>query len=169
MLLRHATAVAQDPGGDRERPLDQAGRRDCEALAEWIAARGLALDLVLCSASRRTRQTLDIIAPSFARAAEILIEDELYLAPAQRLLARLRRLPEDKTSAMLIGHNPGLQELANGLSDLASGPLAARLAGGFPAAALARYAVEVSWAALDRRRARLVAFITPREIARGLG
>ncbi len=169
ILLRHATATAPDPAGDRERPLDRAGRGDAEALAQWIVERGLGTDLVLCSASRRTRQTLDIIAPALARPAEILIEDELYLAPAQRLLARLRRIPAGTADVMLIGHNPGLHELANHIGDLASGPLAARIASGFPAAALARYAVDVSWAGLGHRRARLLAFVTPKEIIRGLG
>lgn len=163
-LLRHAKAAPLGEGGDRERPLEQKGRRGAQAIAAWIAERRLAVELVLCSPSLRTRQTLDIVAPAFARPPAILLEDGLYLASARQLLARLKQIPAAVTSAMVIGHNPGFQELAIILSDVATGPLPARLAGGFPTAALASYEVAVPWSALDRRRARLAGFVTPKEL-----
>src|SRR5579863_6932821 len=92
-LLRHAKAVPQGEGPDRERPLEQKGRRATQAIAGWIAEHRLSPELVLCSPSLRTRQTLDIVAPAFARPPEILLEDELYLATARQLIARLRKIP----------------------------------------------------------------------------
>lgn len=168
-LLRHGKAAPQEAGGgDRERPLEPRGRRDAQALAAW-AARRLAPDLVLCSPSLRARQTLDIVAPAFARPPQILIEDGLYLANARQLLARLRDIPADVASVMVIGHNPGLHELATILSDVSGGMLPARLAAGFPTGALASFEVPVDWRALDRRRARLTGFVTPRELTRDIG
>ena len=166
-LLRHAKAAPLGEGTDRERPLEPKGRRGAQAIAGWIAERRLSPELVLCSSALRTRQTLDIVAPAFARPPQILLEDGLYLATARQLLARLRQIPAEVASVMVIGHNPGLQELAGILSDVAAGPLPARIAAGFPTAALAGYEVAVPWSALDRRRAHLVAFVTPKELRGG--
>jgi phosphohistidine phosphatase len=163
-LLRHGKAVAQEEGGpDRDRPLEQRGRHAAQALGQWISGHGLSPDLVLCSPALRTRQTLDIVAPCFPRPPQILIEEPLYLASARQLLARLRNVPADTAGVMLVGHNPGFQELSNYLSEVATGPLLARLAG-FPTGAMASYDVSVPWSSLDRRRARLSAVILPKEL-----
>lgn len=168
-LLRHAKAAPQEEGGsDRERPLEQRGRRAAQALADWAAARRLAAELVLCSPALRTRQTLDIVAPALARPPQILIEDGLYLANARQLLARLRQVADSVASVMVVGHNPGLHELAAILSDVSGGALPGRLAAGFPTGALASFEVPVPWPALDRRRARLTGLTTPKELMRGI-
>jgi phosphohistidine phosphatase len=168
-LLRHAKAAPQGEGTDRERPLEQRGRRAAQALAAWAAGHKLAPALVLCSPATRTRQTLDIVAPAFARPPQILFEDALYLATAGQLLARLRRVAAGTAGVMVVGHNPGLHELAAILSDVSSGPLMARLAAGLPTAAMASYDVAVPWSALDRRGARFAALLTPKDLAKGLG
>ena len=165
-LLRHAKAAPQRPDGDRERPLAPAGRRDAQALAAWIAERRLVPALVLCSPALRARQTLDIIAPAFAAPPRIVAEDGLYLAAAAQLLKRLNALPAELASVMLIGHNPGLHELASVIADAASGPLAARLGAGLPTAALALFEVAVDWPALAPRCARLAELIAPQDLAR---
>jgi len=168
-LLRHAKAVPLEAGGaDRDRALEQRGRHAAQAVGQWVAENRLAPALVLCSPSLRTRQTLDIVAPSFARPPRIAIEDEIYLAGARELLDRLHRVAEDVGSVMLVGHNPGFHELALYLSDVATGPLVARL-GGFPTGALARYTVATGWAALARHHARLNAVVLPKELQRGSG
>lgn len=166
-LLRHAKAVPQEEeGADRGRPLEKRGRRAAEAMAEWVAEHRLAPTLVLCSPSLRTRQTLDIIAPSFKRPAEILFEDGLYLAGARQLLTRLHRVPEGEKEVMLVGHNPGFHDLALHLSVVSNGPLINQL-GNFPTGALASFRVEIPWAALDRRRAELVEVVLPKALLRG--
>lgn len=165
-LLRHAKAVPLEEGGpDRERPLEQRGRRAAQAMAQWIAEQRLAPTLVLCSPALRTRQTLDIVALAFPHPPEILVEDRLYLAEARQLLARLHRLSADTASVLLVGHNPGFYDLSIILSEVETGPLIARL-GGFPTGALACFQIEVPWAHLDRRQARLTAVVTPKELLR---
>ena len=167
-LLRHAKAVpAEEGGADRERPLEPRGRKAAQAVGGWIGKHRLQPDLVLCSPSLRTRQTLDLIGPSFEKPPKILLEDGLYLAAGDRLLARLRRVPTACERVMLVGHNPGLHELALFLAESASGPLLARL-GGFSTGALAGFQVGLPWSALGRRTARLASVINPKELVRGL-
>ena len=166
-LLRHAKAVPQEEAGaDRDRPLEKRGRRAAQAVAHWVAEHRLAPALVLCSPALRTRQTLDIVASSLKRAPQILFEEGLYLASARQLLARLRELPDEIEEVMVVGHNPGFYELAVLLSEVSTGPLIARLAG-FPTGALASFGVEVPWAALDRRRARLIEVVAPKALLGG--
>lgn len=167
-LLRHAKAVPADDGAaDRERPLEPRGRRAAQAMGTWIGEHHLVPDLVLCSPSLRTRQTLDIITPGFDRPPKIVLEEALYLASADRLLARLRRVPASLDSVLLVGHNPGFHELALFLAESASGPLMARL-GGFPTGAMGRFEVNLPWSALGRRTARLSGVINPKELVRGI-
>jgi len=167
-LLRHAKAVPQEAGGsDRDRPLEQRGRHAAQAMARWIEEQRISPDLVLCSPSLRTRQTLDLVAPAFARPPEIRIENPIYLAGARELLGRLHQVPEAVVRLMLVGHNPGFHELAITLSDVATGPLVARLAG-FPTGALARFTIETGWSALARHHARLTAVVLPKELTRGI-
>jgi phosphohistidine phosphatase len=166
-LLRHAKAVPQEEGGpDRERPLEKRGRRAAKAVAEWMAEHKVAPALVLCSPSLRTRETLELVAPEFPHLPEILFEEGLYLATARQLLTRLRRVPAETRSVMLVGHNPGFQELAMYLSEVVTGPLVARLAA-FPTGALATFEIEPPWSQLERKQARLVAVAAPKELMRG--
>ena len=168
-LMRHAKAVPpeHEDAPDRERPLEPRGRRAAQAVAEWVAEHRLAPALVLSSPSLRTRQTLDIVYPSFDPPPPIHLEERLYLASAGQLLARLRQLHPDARSALLVGHNPGFHELAVYLSDIGTGSLMARL-GGFPTGALAVFETELPWSALDRRQARLTEVVIPKELQRGL-
>jgi phosphohistidine phosphatase len=163
-LLRHAKAMPQnEPVADRDRPLEERGRKGARAIAQWIGDRGLEPELVLCSPATRTRETLELIVGSFARQPDIRYEGELYVADAGRLLERLRELPGSVRRVMLIGHNPGLHELAQSLADSTADPLGQRLASGLPTAGLARFEIETEWASLRRRSARLVAMVSPRD------
>jgi phosphohistidine phosphatase len=144
-LLRHAKAETQGEGGDRTRPLAEAGRKDAKTMAAAMAEARIAPELVLCSGSARTRQTLELVLPAINPAPRIVYEDELYLADAKHLLARLRHVPGDTRGVLLVGHNPGLQELAVLLSDQPTGPLMAQLAQGFPTSALASFELLLPW------------------------
>ncbi len=163
-LLRHAQAAPATGGNDRDRPLDEEGRRSAERLAGWIASQRLRVAVALCSDALRTRQTLELVLPGFAAPPEICHEEELYLADGKDLLRRLRRLPAHTESALLVGHNPGLEALARGLADVTGGPLLRRLNDGLTTAALAIFDVPVSWTALDLRCARPVNVITPAQL-----
>jgi phosphohistidine phosphatase len=116
-LLRHAKSSWDEPGlADRERPLAPRGRRAAERMAEHLRTKGIHPDVVLCSAAVRARETLEIVLPALAE-PQVLVEDDLYAAHADDLLDRLRTLPKGTGAAMVVGHNPTLQDLA---LDLAS-------------------------------------------------
>jgi phosphohistidine phosphatase len=159
-LLRHAKSSWDEPGlADVDRPLAPRGRKACKKLAKHLRSEGIRPDLVLCSSSRRTRETLELIRVGL-EGAVIEIEDELYAADSDRLLARLRELPDAAGSVLLIGHNPGLQDLA-----LVLAPESAALAEKFPTGALASLALDTPWARVGADRAELVAYVVPRELA----
>jgi phosphohistidine phosphatase len=115
-LLRHAKSAWDDETlTDHERPLAPRGIRDAKRMAEHLRSTGAQPELVLCSSAVRTRQTLDLVTPALGDAA-VLIEDELYGASAESLLERIRGVPESVRSVLVIGHNPGLEDLALGLA-----------------------------------------------------
>jgi phosphohistidine phosphatase len=111
-LLRHAKSDWSDLTlPDERRGLSQRGRRDARLLAALLRRDHIEPDLILCSTAQRTRETLELLLAELGH-SEVHLEPELYGASGATLLDRLQRLPEQVSSAMLIGHNPGLQELA---------------------------------------------------------
>ena len=160
-ILRHAKAGPEGREGDAERPLMKRGRKAAAAIGEYLAGLAPAPTLVLCSTSLRTRETLDEILPALDREPQLLFEDALYLAGASRLLDRVQRLPEQAGSVLLIGHNPGLHQLAASLVSEAGG-----LAESFPTAALAVLRVAGHWSALRPHEATLIDFKTPKLLSR---
>jgi phosphohistidine phosphatase len=162
-LLRHAKSSWSDPTlPHRERPLAARGRRGAKRIAEHPRL-GIAPELILCSTSRRTRETLALIRPALADTATVRLEAELYAASAGTLLERLHGVPEDVASVMLIGHNPGLQDLALLLASAGTG--LERLEAKFPTAALATLALPTAtWSRLARADALLDAYAGPKEL-----
>jgi phosphohistidine phosphatase len=169
LLLRHAKSSWDDPGlSDHARPLNARGRRAAAAVAGAMRDLGLQPDLVLVSSARRTLQTLEALTP-FDDNALIEPMDALYLASASALLDGVRKVPETVRSVLVIGHNPGLHELAMTLAGPAQGSgagagAAARLAEGFPTAALAEFTVAVPWRSVAEGSGRLVRFLSPRDL-----
>ncbi len=165
-LIRHAKAVPQEGDGeDRERPLADSGAVAAQAIGSWMAEHGIKPDLVLCSSALRTRQTLAQILPLLGGKPQLFYEDGLYLAAATTLLTRLRKVAPGRASVLVVGHNPGLHELAVALADKARGKLVRRLRENLPTAALAGFEIEGAWATLDAESARLAFYVTPKEIA----
>lgn len=168
LLLRHAKSSWDDPRlSDHARPLNARGRRAASGMAAAMRDLGLTPDVVLVSSARRTLQTLEALAPL---EGSPLIEpmDALYLAPWPSLLEVLRGVRETARSVLLIGHNPGLHELAMALAGpaaMASGsPMTRRLAEGYPTAALTEFAVALPWRLLEPGGGRLLRFLTPADL-----
>jgi phosphohistidine phosphatase len=159
-LLRHAKSSWDDPTlADKERPLAPRGRRDAKLLAEHLRRERIAPELVLCSPAVRTRQTLELVRPP----GRIAFLDALYGASCDELLERLRSLPDTVASVMLIGHNPGLQELALELASGGSG--LEQLEAKFPTAALATLSiVSGRWSSLASGDAILTGYVVPKQL-----
>src|SRR5271165_809498 len=163
LLLRHAKSSWADTTiPDRDRPLSARGRRSAAIMRQAMHDLGLAPDVVLVSTSRRTMETLEALEP-WDEAPLIEPMDSLYLANPMQLTAALHGVPETVRSVLLIGHNPGLHDLARSLAGRRSGSEAERcLAAGFPTGALAEFVVAGSWWELREGGGRLVRFLTPR-------
>jgi phosphohistidine phosphatase len=156
ILLRHAKSDWPDGVPDSERPLAKRGRHDAPAMGRWLRDHGYRPDVVLCSTARRTRHTWDLVAPELGGSPSVTFEPRAYAASAATLLYLVRELPDGCRGALLIGHNPGIEELA---ANLDSGALAIR----FPTAAVAVFGFTGDWPDLDSVTlgARLVDFATP--------
>lgn len=116
-LLRHLKSSWEFPElDDFDRPLNERGERAGPLIARHVAAHAIRPDMVLCSAARRTRQTLDHIV-EVLDGVPMYYERRLYEATAANLLKRLKELPNTVESVMLIGHNPGLHRLATALTE----------------------------------------------------
>jgi phosphohistidine phosphatase len=164
-LLRHAKSSAKDDVEDHQRPLSRRGREAARRVGEHLPAHIGALDLVLCSSALRTRETLDLVVAGFSPRPRSLIEGELYLSSRERLLDRLRRLDAKDVNVMLIGHNPGLHELALSLAAKGSPRFEALASGKFPTCAYASFRVPVRWSALGFSRHELIGYVTPGSLA----
>lgn len=168
LLLRHAKSSWDDPAlSDHARPLNARGRRAATAMAEAMHRLDLAPEVVLVSSARRTLQTLEALAP-LDGSPIVTPMDELYLAPWTRLLEVLQAVPQLARSVLLIGHNPGLHELALSLMGTAgiarAGADGRRLAEGYPTGALVEFTVAAPWHLLAPEGGRLVRFLAPRDL-----
>ncbi len=113
LLLRHAKSAWDDPSvADHDRPLADRGAKALKRLRTYVEQLDHRPDVVLCSSARRTVDTLDGIRAALPKRAEIHVVDEIYLAGADTLLALLRDVRGKARCAMLVGHNPGMQDLA---------------------------------------------------------
>ena len=147
LLLRHAKSSWDDPSADdHDRPLDARGRRAAVLIGAFLAEHAPAPDLVLCSSARRTRETLERLSPLLPREPEVEIEGDLYLAGAGQLLERVARTPDSRSCVLLIGHNPGIEELTRFLAGRAPGAAHDRIPPKFSTAALAGFTLPGSWA-----------------------
>jgi phosphohistidine phosphatase len=167
-LLRHAKSSWKDLSlPDHDRPLNKRGRKAAAAIRRLVRSEGIDPGLICVSGALRTLQTLEALQPWDGQ-PEVEVTDALYLAPAQQILERLRKIPESTRAVLVIGHNPGLQELAvllvGGDDHVAKDALPRRLADSFPTGALAEFALDCSWSRIGRGSGRLTRFVTPREL-----
>jgi len=115
VLVRHAKSSWKDPGAtDFERTLHARGHRDAPVMGARLRARGVAPDVLVTSPAVRALATARILAREMGfPEAQIEPVERLYLAGTETLLDVIREFSEDASTAMLVGHNPGLTDLAN--------------------------------------------------------
>lgn len=163
LLLRHAKSSWEAPSlPDRDRPLSKRGRSAADRMGRLLRERDLVPDVVVCSSSVRTRETLERLG---LEGAETTLEDRLYGASGEELLARVREAPDVAGSLAVIAHNPGIQELAVELASGDAGSDADRLRAKFPTGALAVFEVDRSWSKMGADGATLRSFVVPKELA----
>jgi phosphohistidine phosphatase len=117
LLLRHAKAVPAGSGiEDHDRELMDRGRRDAPAVGAYMAAHKFLPDLVLSSTARRTVETVTLLAERLEGVQHIDCVDALYLAGAREMLAVIRSVRSSVDCLLVVGHNPGIEQLATLLS-----------------------------------------------------
>ena len=163
LLLRHGKAERLQSGGrDHDRILAKRGRDDAEAIGAYLVRHKLIPDQALVSTSARTRETWGLVAKAFTKAPPVEFENTIYEAAPEAILKAIRATEPEAKTLLVVGHNPGMQQLAGLL--IASGDVDARqrLLEEFPTAAFAMisFAVE-SWNGLHPEGGRLEHFVTP--------
>lgn len=162
-LLRHAKSAPAEGGqSDFTRRLAPRGRKACRIMAGHMVQAGIQPDIVLCSTAARTRETWDLISRDLPQVPPVRLDDALYLAPAPALLRFLQKAGGRAGSLMLVGHNPGLEDLAAALAGSARGDALIRLNQKFPTAGLAELQFTLpDWTGIGAGAGRLVSFETP--------
>jgi phosphohistidine phosphatase len=167
-LLRHAKAVPADPAlDDHARELTVKGMHDAAAMARYLRKNGFVPDLILSSTSARTRQTAELVLREIEAKADY--REALYLAEAGKILKAVQGAPQNAGGVMVVGHNPGLEDLA-GL--LAREPVRRKerarrdvLEEKFPTAALAVLDFECEkWRDIEPGTGKLLDFVRPRDL-----
>ena len=156
-ILRHAKSDWGDPAlDDFDRPLNERGRKAATRMGEEFRALGLGFDLALVSTARRAAETFDRLSRSWGDAPEAREEPRLYGASLHRLLAILAESDSAIERLLIVGHNPGMQELAGRLAETGRR---------FPAGALAEIELAISdWADIGGASGRLVRFVRPSDL-----
>ncbi len=166
-VLRHAkSSWDEHAAADHDRPLSERGRRAVRLIAAHMKAEAIEPELVLCSSARRTRETLE----GLGLGSKVLVEHRLYGASADDLLERLRSVPAELRSVMLVGHNPALQLLVlrlaaaerSGRGESAEGLEEIRTK--LPTGALVTLETDDEWAQLDLGSAALVDYVRPKAL-----
>jgi phosphohistidine phosphatase len=167
MLLRHAKTETDAPSGkDHDRRLDDRGRSDAADVGAWMARHRHIPDLVLVSTAVRARQTWDIVCDGMKAAPQPLVADlrELYGAGPSQLLQIIHAVDaEDPRRLLVIGHNPGMHELA--LALIGSGDAAGRkaLAENLPTSGMTVIDFPIKdWNQVSFRGGRLELFVSPK-------
>lgn len=164
-LLRHAKSSWDDPAlPDSERPLAPRGRRAVAALRDHVRALDLSVDLVLVSPALRARATWDGVAAGFGGAPTVRIQPRIYEAGVDDLLAIVRAVPDEVTALLLVGHNPGFEQLAETLVAGGDADALADLRLGYPTGGFASLAIDEPWHDLRPGAGELIRFVRPRDL-----
>ena len=161
-LLRHAKSSWSDAGrADIERPLNERGERDAPLIGRWLLEKGERPSLILNSPATRARQTARLVADQLGYPREFMqTEADLYLAAPAEILAVIARQEASFNHLLLCGHNPGITELSNTLSNSNIDNV--------PTCGVVCIEANVkSWAELSTARGMLKLFQSPKALARG--
>ncbi len=157
LVLRHAKAAGEPGVNDEQRPLTGRGRRNASAAGQWLLAQGVTPDRVLCSSSRRTRETWERVRAALGAGLDpgrVSFDRRVYDAGAQDLLDIVREQPDEAGVVMTVGHNPASQQLAVDLTGRHDLP--------FPTCALAVIRLTGSWVDAAHGSGELTTLWTPR-------
>lgn len=163
LLLRHAKSSWPAGVSDRDRPLARRGHEAAALMGRYLKEHGLSPDLVLVSPARRARETWELVAP-FLDGTDAREDGRIYEAPVGRLLEVLAGVAAPVRNVLMVGHNPGFEDLAALLIGAGSESDLHRLGRKFPTAGLAVIDLPDEWQAIEPRTGRLDRFVTPKSL-----
>lgn len=162
VLMRHAQAKNHADGGDHERELTKSGRRTARAVGGWLAGQGLRIDLAIVSTSTRTLQTLEECRAGGLSVQEAWGAPSVYLGDVGEIVDAVREAPEEARTMLLVGHAPGVPEVAGLVEDhLELGDALAERISRWAPAAIGVIAHAGSWASFPDGSSALVAIRDP--------
>ncbi|MFD9499929.1 SixA phosphatase family protein [Streptomyces sp. NPDC060035] len=162
VVLRHAKSAWPDDVADHERPLAPRGRSDARAAGRWLREAGCVPDLVVCSTARRTRQTWALVSVELESGTPVTHDARLYQASAGEVLGVVRDIPTHVRTLILIGHNPGVQDLVLMLTGEAERNALEQTRTKFPTSAISVLCLPGPWSGLEPGAARLTETVVPR-------
>jgi phosphohistidine phosphatase len=170
-LLRHAKSSWDDPvERDFDRPLNGRGHRAARRMGEWLKESGLRFDRVLASPALRIRQTIEGVEAGLGERLRPGFDKRIYMASAASLFDLVRDTPDACSELLLIGHNPGLEDLLLLASAGDASPLRAEAERKYPTAAFATVQFPVArWAEVTEGGATIARFVRPRDLDPTLG
>ena len=165
-VLRHAKSSLGEAGmDDFDRPLNDRGRMAARRLGHELKNRHIRFDRVIASPAARVRETLKEIAHGYANDFDVRFDERIYAASVETLLKLVRMFPEDVDAPLLVGHNPGLQELLVTLARDDGGGLRRRVSAKFPTSALAIVALSATgWDEVSTDSGEIRELIIPGEL-----
>jgi phosphohistidine phosphatase len=167
-LIRHAKAEPNVGRGDFDRRLTGRGRDDAKRVAAALAARRILPDILIHSGAARAKETAEIFADAWRGKVDLREDGRLYDASLTTLLDRTRALADADKRVGLVGHNPGLGELATALTGSGAEPEVRRLAAKYPTGAVAVLDFSIKrWEEVERNAAMLALYLTPAELEAG--
>jgi phosphohistidine phosphatase len=162
VLLRHAKSVPPESMPDLERPLSDRGRADAQAAGRYLVAQGIEADLVLCSPSKRTRETWQCVAEGGATTTDVWYDRRIYNADTDELLDVIHEAPPEARTVVLVGHAPGVPWLADELALDGTSPERKELTQKYPTSGLTVLHLTCRWSDLAADDADLVSYVVPR-------
>ncbi len=171
-LLRHAKSDLQDSSKrDFDRPLNDKGKRVSRAMGSWVAEQKITFDHIIASPAIRVSQTLEHFAEGYSKRLKINWERKVYLASSVTLLDMVRECDSHHDSILLVGHNPGIEDVIFDLvPDDGSSPYRDNVEKKYPTGTFAQLEIDInSWSDLNEPSAKLVTFIQPRDINPSFG
>jgi phosphohistidine phosphatase len=156
-LLRHAKSSWKDETlADFDRPLNRRGKRAAETIGNYFKTHAIVPELILCSPAVRARETLELVSKAAKWSTEVRYDQRIYEASGMRLAEIVTQIDNDRKAAMLVGHNPGMEELLFLLT-------AERVE--IPTATVAKIAVKATkWVHASDKRATLEWVVKPRDL-----
>ena len=171
-LLRHAKSGWDDPvARDFDRPLNKRGERAAKVIGTWMRREGLSFDHIIASPAVRVIDTLDQVVTTFGPLGEPTWERRVYLASSATLMDVLRELGTAYDNVLMVGHNPGLEDLILDIvPDVKGDVLRDAVYEKYPTAAVVEMEIDISdWADIDRNSGKLTRYIRPRDLDPELG